>query len=80
MQFVQTCADCQSLWQAYSVATTEHFEVINRLELAKLRHDREAVEHLAPLVEAAAARRAETRAAFRAHEGSGHSAAGAATA
>jgi len=63
-----TCKDCQSLWQEYASATTEHIRLDSKLRLAALSHEQEGIPPLTKQVESAGALRESTREAIRQHE------------
>ena len=62
------CPDCTRLWSEYAQATTQQFKIENKLQLAGLQHDHEAVTGLIPQVQAAANSRTELRQQIAAHE------------
>ena len=72
MKQMRDCDECVRLWHEYSVATSEYIRLDNKLGIAALAHDDEAVSILAPDVEAAVVRRAQGRDAIRKHEAAAH--------
>ena len=66
--WVAGCEECRRLWQTYAADTTGHVLAENKLKLAVLKHDTEAVALLTPQVELAGEKRQSSRAAIRGHE------------
>jgi len=66
-RYFEDCAECEVLWADYTVATREHFRLENNLEMAGLRHDREAVQDMLPLVEQSSAARSALRTRIAQH-------------
>jgi hypothetical protein len=61
------CEECGRLWRQYGAATTEHIRLGNKLQLAALGRDTEAIVKLTPLLESAAEKRQSSREAIRGH-------------
>jgi uncharacterized protein YifN (PemK superfamily) len=66
------CEECQRLWREYAWATTEHIRSDNKLRLAALEHDYEAIKQLTPRTDTAEKSRIDLRAAIAAHENAAH--------
>lgn len=66
------CEECQRLWREYALATSEHIRSDNKLRLASLEHDYEAIEQLTPGTDTAEKNRSDLRAAIAAHENAAH--------
>ena len=62
------CDECSRLWREYAGATNEHVRLGNKLQLAALNRDTEAIAILTLLVESAAEKRQSSREARRGHE------------
>ena len=66
------CEECLRLWREYASATNEHIRSDNKLRLAVLERDHEAIKQLTPGVDAAEKNRSDLRAAIADHENGGH--------
>ena len=64
--------ECQRLWREHASATTEHIRSDNKLRLAALEHDYEAIERLTPGVDSAEKNRSNLRTALADHENAAH--------
>jgi hypothetical protein len=71
---ITDCAECQRLWHEYSAATAEHIKLDNKLSLAALSRDTDAVSRLTPEVETAVVTRSMARRAIEIHEMDAHAA------
>jgi hypothetical protein len=69
---IDSCAECARLWREYSTSTADHIRLDNKLGIAALRDEDDAVRLLAPEVEAALMRRSEARRAIQSHETAAH--------
>ena len=63
-----SCEECRRLWREFGAATNEHIRLENKLQLAALKSDIEAIAILTPQVEAAAEKRQSLRDEIRLHE------------
>ena len=66
--WVAGCEECRRLWQTYAADTTEHVRLGNKLQLAVLKHDVDAIALLTPQVELAGEKRQSSRETIRGHE------------
>lgn len=66
------CEECRRLWREYASATTEHIRSDNKLRLAALEHNYEAVERLTPDTDTAGKNRSDLRKAIADHESTAH--------
>ena len=64
----QNCEECRRFRRAYAAATTIHLALENRLHLATLGRENEAIAALTLQIEVAARKRASAREAMRQHE------------
>ena len=62
------CQECSGLWREYKAAASEHVRLANKLQLAALNCDSEAIATLAQELESAIEKRHASREAMRAHE------------
>ena len=65
----QNCQECTRLWSEYALATRHYLKLEGRLQIAGVSQDRKTVADLTPLMERAAAERAELRRLIQEHEG-----------
>jgi hypothetical protein len=65
---VNGCTECTRLWRDYAEATHDHFRLDNKLQLAGVGHDHEAVQALTPIVTESCQRRIAVREKITAHE------------
>jgi hypothetical protein len=65
----QSCQECTRLWNDYALATRHYLKLEGRLQIASVSQDRKTVAELTPLVERAAAERADIRRQIQEHEG-----------
>jgi hypothetical protein len=70
------CAKCKSLLEEAADATMRHMQAVGRLDLARLRHERELIPALEVVTAEARATREAALAAYRRHSQS-HAAAAA---
>lgn len=68
------CEECQRLWREYAWATTEHIRSDNKLRLAALEHDYQAIKQLTVGTDSAERTRSDLREAIADHENSAHAA------
>jgi hypothetical protein len=66
--WVAGCEECRRQWQTYAADTTEHVRLGNKLQLAVLEHDVDAIALLTPQVELAGEKRQSSRETIRGHE------------
>lgn len=66
------CEECQRLWLEYASAIAEHIRSDNKLRLAALKRDYEAIKQLALGVDAAEKNRNGLRTALADHENAAH--------
>ena len=69
---VKGCAECERLWQEYSVATKECIKILSNHQIAALRHDRQAIERLDAQYLECEGRRANIRSSIVAHGREAH--------
>jgi hypothetical protein len=62
------CQECTRLWSEYALATRHYLKLEGRLQIAGVSQDRRSVNDLTPLMERAAAERAELRRLIQEHE------------
>lgn len=72
-QMTNDCETCNVLWRDYAAATHAHIRVESKLDLARLRHDHEAIQRLLPEAQAAAGQRSALRSRIGEHERLCHS-------
>jgi len=72
MKYINTCAECATLWRSYSVYTTDHIRIQGKLQVAAFEHHSEAIPELTLQVEAAEQKRVAARDAIRKHESTSH--------
>ena len=65
-----TCNDCHGLWLEYALAAAKHIELDNKLKLATLSRDHDAIQALTSQVDLAQGQRELAREAIRQHEAS----------
>jgi hypothetical protein len=64
----QNCKECTRLWSEYALATRHYLKVEGKLQIAKISRDDRTVTELQPMVQQAAAARAELRVQIEAHD------------
>jgi hypothetical protein len=64
----QNCEECTRLWSEYALATRHFLKLEGRLQIAVVSQDPKTVADLTPLLERAAAERAELRRQIQEHE------------
>ena len=62
------CEQCRDLWRQYSIATTIHVQLDNKLRFAALQNDHKLIESLTRETEGAEEIRAGLRELIRDHE------------
>ena len=72
MMNIDTCATCAILWRDYAAATHAHVGAEAKLELARLRHDYQAIECLTGQAQTAADHRTTLRQQIAEHERVSH--------
>lgn len=70
------CEECQRLWLEYASAIAEHIRSDDKLFLATVRRDFDAIKPLALGVDAAEKNRSHLRTALTDHESAAHAARG----
>jgi hypothetical protein len=65
----QNCQECTRLWSEYALATRHYLKLEGRLQIAGVSQDRKTIADLTPLMERAAADRADLRRQIQEHEG-----------
>ena len=69
---VNGCQECTRLWREYAEATNEHFRLDNKLQLAGLTHDHQAIQQLTPGVPDSRHRQIGVRGQITAHDKQAH--------
>lgn len=64
----QNCNECTRLWSEYALTTRHYLKLEGRLQIAETSQDRKTISDLTPLMERAAAERAEIRRQIQEHE------------
>jgi hypothetical protein len=62
------CPECIRLWNDYALATRHYLKIEGKLQIADTSHDEQTVLLLRPMLENAAAERAELRRLIEQHE------------
>ena len=62
------CEQCNQMWREYKAAVNEHVRLANKLQLAALNCDSEAIAILTVELEAAIEKRHASRETIRTHE------------
>jgi hypothetical protein len=68
----QDCPECQRLWRAYGVATSDHVVLENKLRASQPGSDAAGLELLTGQVAQAASRRDSARLTLQEHEAASH--------
>jgi hypothetical protein len=66
--WVAGCEECRRLWQTYAADTNEDVRLGNKLQLAVLKHEIDAIALLTPQLELAGKKRQSSREVIRGHE------------
>jgi hypothetical protein len=66
------CAECDSMWRDYGIATAEHLKLLLERDMAAARQDWELEDRLDSQIPGAERRRNQTRELIRKHESDGH--------
>ena len=74
------CQECTRLWNEYALATRHFLKLEGKLQIADISRDENTVTQLRPLLQTAAAERAELRRQIEQHEARKYLQADAATA
>ncbi len=69
----EKCKTCIDLWREYAVATHTHIDIESKLEIARLKHDPQAIQMLLIEAQAAADRRTQYRRELSDHDRAAHS-------
>jgi len=64
----QNCLECTRLWSEYALVTRHFLKLEGRVQTARDSQDRQTAAELDPLLERAAAERAEIRRRIQEHE------------
>jgi hypothetical protein len=64
----QNCQECIRLWNEYALATRHYLKIEGKLQIADISHDDRTVLQLRPLLDEAAAERAELRRLIEQHD------------